>query len=260
MGKAKVGVLFVHGIGAQGATYAAKDIKALQKMLGKDAEDVVFEAFCWQPSIQPRQESLASCVKGNWWRISRKLLVCYGGDAVCYQPRHGLDSLYKRIHAGLDVALSRLARLVEPDGKLVIVAHSLGTVIVNNFIWDAQHEDSVGAASVEPSAAGKALLRRLGALFTLGSPVSIWALRYDGGGEPIELPEGCVWHNIYCPSDVIGWPVKNINHNYAKVPGLTDHRMWVGGLLSRFTPLSHLGYTGNRKVRGMIVDDIKRML
>jgi hypothetical protein len=136
----------------------------------------------------------------------------------------------------------------------------LGTVIVNNFIWDAQNEGSVGAASYDPSEPGSKFLAQLGALYTLGSPIAVWSLKYPDGGDPISLPQHCVWRNIYCPSDIIGWPVRGINDKYARVRNLTDYRMWVGGLLSRWNPMSHLGYTGNKRVRSMIVADIRRLL
>jgi hypothetical protein len=253
MSKAKVGILYVHGIGTQGHNFADRDIALIKKALGKHARDVAFSSYCWQLLIEPQERELIQKNPQVRWKFLRKLLASYGGDALCYQPRHGVDSFYKQAHAGLDDALLRLAYDMEPDGVLVIVAHSLGTIIVNNFIWDYQNSDSVGAAAYNPLSH---TLDRLRGLYTFGSPMAIWSMRYPNGGKPIQLPNDCVWRNIYSPADIIGWPIKNINNDYAKIGKLSDIRMWVGGLFSRWNPFSHLAYSRSKKIVKMIADDV----
>lgn len=257
MGKAKVGVLYVHGIGTQGQNFADRDIAMIKKMLGDDAKHVAFSSYCWQSLIEPRERELMRTNQNVRWRFLRKLLASYGGDALCYQPRHGLDSFYKSAHQGLDDALSILNHKMEHDGKLIIVAHSLGTIIVNNFIWDYQNDSSVGAATYEPE--GKAL-DRLQVLYTLGSPLAIWSMRYPDGGKPIALSNQCLWKNIYSPADIIGWPIRTINSSYMTLPGLHDFRMWVGGILTRWNPGSHLAYARSKRVVKMIADDVIRLM
>ncbi|MBS1722439.1 MAG: hypothetical protein JSS66_05470 [Armatimonadetes bacterium] len=258
MGSGKqVGVLYVHGIGAQGENFAARDIATMKRALGADAEKCAFASYCWQTLIEPQEQAVITSSKRLAWRWLRRLFASYGGDALCYQPRHGLESFYSRVHAGLDESLKNLQQALAPDGKLVIVAHSLGTVIVNNFIWDWQHEDSVGAAAYT---AETSLLTRLKVLHTQGSPLAIWALRFPDKGTPVSLSEDCVWRNVYCPSDIIGWPIKSINEAYAGMTSLTDHRIWVGGMLTRWNPMSHLRYSSSRKVNKMLANDIKAML
>jgi hypothetical protein len=257
MGDAKVGILYVHGIGTQGHNFADRDISLMKKMLGKDAEHVAFSSYCWQSLIEPRERELMEKNQRVRWRFLRKLLASYGGDALCYQPRHGLDSFYKEAHKGLDNALNILHHKMAKDGKLIIVAHSLGTIIVNNFIWDYQNEGSVGSAAYEPE--GRAL-DRLRVLYTLGSPLAIWAMRFPDGGKPIDLPNQCLWRNIYSPSDIIGWPIRTINFSYMTLPGLRDFRMWVGGILTMWNPGSHLAYARSKKVMKMIADDVWRLM
>jgi len=257
MGTAKVGILYVHGIGTQGHNFADRDIALMQKMLGEHAEHVAFSSYCWQSLIEPRERELMQKNQRVGWRFLRRLLASYGGDALCYQPRHGLDSFYKEAHRGLDNALLILHHKMAKDGKLIIVAHSLGTIIVNNFIWDYQNEGSVGAAAYEP--AGSAL-DRLSVLYTLGSPLSVWSMRFPDGGKPISLPSGCLWRNIYSPADIIGWPIRTINSAYMTLPGLRDFRMWVGGVLTRWNPGSHLAYARSKKVVKMIADDVVRIM
>lgn len=257
MGKAKVGVLYVHGVGTQGQNFADDDIAHMKKRLGVHADEVAFSSYCWQGLIEPREKALMLKNNSVRWRLLRKILASYGGDALCYQPRHGLDSFYEETHKGLDDVLSTLAFKMAPDGKLVIVCHSLGTIIVNNFIWDSQNVNSVGAAEYDPNAHA---LDRLQALYTLGSPIAIWSLRYPDGGKPIQLPENCVWRNIYCPSDIVGWPLRTINMQYCVLKGLRDYRMWVGSFTTRWNPMSHLGYMNNKKVVQMIANDIIKLL
>lgn len=257
MGTAKVGILYVHGIGTQGHNFADRDIALMKKMLGEHAEHVAFSSYCWQSLIEPKERALMKSNTRIRWKFFRRLLASYGGDALCYQPRHGLDSFYKEAHKGLDNALTILAHKMAPDGKLVIVSHSLGTIMVNNFIWDHQNDESIGAAAYEPE--GRAL-DRLSILYTLGSPLAIWAMRFEDGGKPITLPNQCLWRNIYSPADIIGWPIQVINSQYMTTPGLRDFRMWVGGILTRWNPASHLAYSRSKKVGRMIAEDVIRLI
>lgn len=257
MEKAKVGILYVHGVGTQGHNFADRDIALVRKMLGAHAEHVAFSSYCWQWLIEPRERELMNKNPQVCWRFLRRLLASYGGDALCYQPRHGLDSFYKEAHKGLDEALLLLKHKMTSDAKLVIVAHSLGTIIVNNFIWDYQNENSVGAASYEPEGH---VLDKLKVLYTLGSPLAIWSMRFPDGGTPITLPNQCIWRNIYSPSDIIGWPIRTINSAYLTMPNLRDFRMWVGSVLTRWNPASHLAYVRNKKVVKMIANDVIRLM
>ena len=248
----KVGVLFVHGVGMEGENYADDSIQKLKKLLGENTDNVAFHAYCWQPFIEPREQNLEKSTKTVFWKIARRMVVSYGGDAICYQPRHGVNTMYQDVHKGLADALQALSEKVSPDGQFIIVAHSLGTVIINNFIWDNQNAGTVGAAAAEP-------INRLKAIYTVGSPIAIWSLRYEDGGMPIKLNDGCVWRNIYSPTDVIGWPIKGINDAYGNIANLTDYRMWVGNfwkIWPRFTPMSHLEYLTDSKVLKLLADDI----
>jgi len=257
MDKAKVGILYVHGIGTQGVNFAERDIAAMSRMLGENAEQVAFSSYCWQSLIEPRERELMCKNPRLKCKLLRKLLASYGGDALCYQPRHGTDSFYKETHLELDKALLELSGKIADDGRLVIVSHSLGTIIVNNFIWDHQNSDSIGAASYSPSGT---LLDRMSFLYTLGSPLAVWSMRYPNGGKPIDLPDSCLWRNIYSPTDIIGWPIKNINKEYAALDGAHDFQMWVGGPLTFWNPASHIVYAENKKVLRMIAEDVMSLL
>lgn len=257
MGKAKVGILYVHGIGTQGHNFADRDIALMQKMLGVHAKDVAFSSYCWQSLIEPKERELMQKNQKVGWRFFRRLLASYGGDALCYQPRNGLDSFYKEAHKGLDNALLILNHKMEHNGKLIIVAHSLGTIMVNNFIWDYQNSNSVGAATYEPKCN---VLDKLSALYTLGSPLAIWSMRFPDGGKPITLPEKCNWRNIYSPVDIIGWPIRTINSAYSSTPNLCDFRIWVGGIFTKWNPAAHLNYSRSKKVLKMIAGDAIRIM
>lgn len=252
-----MGILYVHGIGTQGINFADRDIALMKKALGEHAEHVAFSSYCWQSLIEPRERELMQKHPRVRWRFLRKLLASYGGDAICYQPRHGLDSFYREAHRGFDEALAILSHKMAKDGKLVIVAHSLGTIITNNFIWDYQNNNSVGAAAYEPN--GHAL-DRLSVIYTLGSPLAIWSMRFPDGGAPITLPDKCLWRNIYSPADIIGWPIRTINPAYLWMPGLKDFRMWVGGIFTRWNPGSHLAYSRSKKIVKMIASDVIRII
>jgi hypothetical protein len=185
------------------------------------------------------------------------------GDAVAYQltsQQTGKEGrvVYDKIHQRIDMALHSLAKRAGPDAPLCVIAHSLGTVIASDHIWDCQH------SSPRRSQGNSTSLERcetLAFFYTLGSPIALWTLRFASGGEPIAFPSRGLatrypelrpaWVNFYDRDDVIGYPLRGLNDKYREVV-TEDRAVAVGPRLVRNTPVAHPWYWNDSSVMGPI--------
>ena len=255
----KIAVAIVHGIGNQDKTYADKFINQLrqtyQKISGMD--NLVFESVCWQEEIEPIENTLYEKTTDLGWSAIRKFLIGYAGDALCYQSAPN-DSygFYDQVHEAVDRGLIRLFDKVEIDTPLCIVSHSLGTIVASNFIWDCQNKSK---RCFKASSQASDMINRLELLYTMGSPLAIWSMRFLNGGEPISIPDCSLWYNLYSKNDVISSPIKLINQQYECMPNLFDVKVNVGGVLCNWNPASHLFYWDSLNVIRHIANNLKKV-
>jgi hypothetical protein len=256
--KMKIGIAIVHGIGRQDKSYADNFIKLIQEQYKKSAgkADLVFESICWQEEIEPLEHTLFEKIKNLGWKLLRSFFVGYGGDALCYQPSEVKENgFYTKVHKSVDKGLQNLAKSLDANSPICIISHSLGTVVVSNFIWDIQHNSSYYSASPEV----QNLIKRLSLLYTMGSPLAIWSLRFPDGGEPIKLDESANWFNLYAHNDIISSPIKLINQQYNHMSNLYDFKFNVGGVLFGWNPLSHNSYWDSRHVIKHITNNLLKI-
>ena len=229
-------VIFIHGVGDQQAGYSLVCERAIRDQLADylssgEQANVSYREVLWAPETSVNQARLWSKVssKHDLDMVKlRKFFVGFAGDAVAYQRTAEGKPVYDAIHAKVRIQID--AAISEADGEDVeftFLAHSLGSVIISNFLWDErQHFKATN-------------------LFTVGSPIALWLLRYgdiSNSRDPVEVarPEG-VWVNILDDEDVIAYPLREINSSY-KAAVDKDYMTEIGGILSSGTPLSHVGY------------------
>lgn len=274
-----IAIAFIHGIGRTEPGYSA----AMQGILTRrfasriraDATDVrsqlVFEEVNWSAALQHREDRLwRTLVPAGPMRYGRlrRFLVDFAADAIAYQPAPSDRTAYDAIHRHVAASLGRLAERAGPRAPLCVIAHSLGTVIASNYLYDLMKpHDSFMCPSVRALIQGTPLERgeTLARLFTLGSPIALWSLRYPRFGEPIRFPTPALarhhpgleaaWINLYDPDDVIGYPLRPLNAGY-RAAVTEDRPIDVGSLLTRLNPLSHVGYWDNGRVAEAIADSL----
>lgn len=184
------------------------------------------------------------------WATLRWAVTYFLGDVIAYQTAEGSDVNYDAIHARIDDALANLARRA-PDAPLCVIAHSLGTVIASDHFYDLQKQTHRKANST-------ALERgeTLTWLYTLGSPLALWMVRYPQFDAPVTLPgrtgsaaakRAAEWVNFYDPDDIVAYPLRDLNDQYRKAVD-ADQAVHVGPPLFGRTPVSHVGYLNSRKV------------
>ncbi len=249
----KLSVLLVHGIGTPDSAWAdelAQRLRAatrdeVARLVGRGAAPSVDELLAigsvhWDTVLEERQQLLCAILdagesplktepswwytlvhgwdylKRSWKRLEHTFIAEYVADVIGY-----LDvGAHKEIHQAVTRTLEALpAQVGDATGQgklpLTIIAHSLGTVISSDYVWDhaklrqAQHQRGFHERW------------RLDNLFTVGSPMALFSLKY-GGPEAFKQPISVEskrgrWVNIYDRDDPIGMPLKPLNDAYARV-------------------------------------------
>ncbi|MCD2193043.1 hypothetical protein LQ327_06520 [Actinomycetospora endophytica] len=206
----------------------------------------------------------------------RWLIVHYLGDAITYQAGAVDRRHYDEVHRVLGEALHDLAVDAGPTAPLCVVAHSLGTVVVSDFFYDLQVAGGLydsRSAGVPPSVA--AVLddtpaergETLAWLYTLGSPLALWAQRHPDFGMPITVPHpalaglhpraGGEWINVWDPDDVIASPLRPLNDHYDKAVA-EDRKVQVAPWWLGWSPLAHPFYWNDRRVMTPIATSLAR--
>ncbi len=276
----KIAVGFVHGAGTQHPDFYQGMLAALEGRLAEvcPGVELVAEGIYWADITDNLQKKLQEkLVPYNlrWDNIidARGFMISFVGDAIAYQPLPKEDDpapnqyIYVDIHERFAHKLKSLANQAGPDAPLCLISHSLGTIITSNFLYDLQCGKTpprirgIIDQSSTPLENGETLTH----LYTMGSPIALWTLRYNDFGKPISVPapnlrdqEIGEWVNFYDKDDVVAYPIKNLSELYAEAVK-DDIAVRNPGLLSG-TPLgSHGGYYQSDEVIERIVQSLAEM-
>jgi len=249
----KIGVLMVHGMGETQDDYAHDSIQELRNRLsgrGFDRDDVAWEAVYWAPVLSPRENQLWVDLSTendlNWVKLRKFFINGFGNTTAYQQIQDRRNDVYGRIHYLVHQALLSLReKLGGKDRPLVVMAHSLGSVIVSDYIWDRQQGKDVeryGGTSFER-------METLAGLVTMGTSIPLFTLAHDPvaciqfppAGLPQQLRRRAKWLNFYDSDDVLSWPLKPLTMNYSETVS-EDIEVSVGNLLAAWNPANHAGY------------------
>jgi len=249
----KVGVLFIHGMGSTLDDFAHDAIQELRNRIsgrGLNRDDVAWESVFWAPVLSTRETQLWVDLSAendlNWAKL-RKFFINGFGNATAYQSvRDRRNDVYGKIHAAVHDSLKELrAKLGGEDKPLVVIAHSLGSVIISNYIWDRQKgrdADRFGETPFER-------METLAGLVTLGSNIPLFTLahnpvacvKFPPAGLPENLRKRAKWLNFYDSDDVLAWPLKPLSMGYADTV-TEDIEVSVGNILTAWNPANHAAY------------------
>ena len=280
MGK-KIAVAVIHGIGKQTADFVNRFREKLFRELDRHChEDIILRGVLWSYPLQERQMilwermlagGLASKGRLAVFMPVRRFMIDYIADTLAYQPTGSYRNTYEQIHASFAKTIKTLGQEAGEDAPLCVVAHSLGSVIASNYIYDLQTHptrpiipesvlEHIDATPIEKG-------ETLALFYTLGSPIALWSLRYKDFGQPIAFPHENLdmhyphlhheWVNMYDQQDVIGFPLETLNEKYAQI--VRDKEVNVGNLAEFWNPLSHLAYWDADDVVPQIARSIERI-
>ena len=247
---ARAGVLIIHGMGDPEPSFAEGLVRRLRQRLGEAADDVAFEACYWAPIVQGKQDE-------TWHRMLRsgrmdlkavrRWVMSALGDPATYLSgffRAGQPA-YGDIHECVRSTLARISDALggRQDVPLVVIAHSLGSVIVSNYIWDEQQgEPAIGRTPFER-------MESLTGLVTYGSTIPLFlppgrlavCIRFPPPMLPASQAAVATWKNIYDPDDILGYPLADIWDD-TQGTRIVDIDINVGIWPASETPFSHTFY------------------
>lgn len=222
---------------------------------------LVFAPVHWAPVLHGAQQELARRVQSahdlDWDRL-RSAIISFLGDGIAYEPTSHNRAVYDAIHGVMAQALHTAAVEAAADAPLCVIAHSLGSVVASNYLYDLSKPELV-SDEVRMHMADSPLERgeTFTHFFSLGSPLALWALHHGDFGCPLEVPSKALaahhphltggWLNFFDRDDVIAHPLRQLNEAYAGAV-TEDVEVNAGSLFERTTPLSHNGYATDPEV------------
>lgn len=232
----KQGWIFIHGIGyVTSEGYSSK----YQDYIKQIFPEAIMEELHWEHFIKDNEQYVYErCGSNLGYKLLRKLAFIAGDDAILY---HFGSSVYNNIHK----ELSDLVQTMVNQGvdQLYLVGHSLGSVIIANFLWDAIQDSGPSELFSLDFDQKDYLKQNLCGVGYIASPISLWSAKFKEGGRCTDynmfqsLKSAC---NIYSKYDVIAWPQRCINKTFSDQVKLVDMKLNYGPLWWRFTPLSHV--------------------
>lgn len=257
----KLAVAVIHGIGSQGETKPPKTDQLVfsrelrdrtARELGQSQFDanVAWREIFWSDILQERQNAyLAGIKRRTRGDKMRSFILCNLADASAYRKTGDPnDTTYEDIHARVKETIKDLEGDVEPHSPLIVLAHSLGGHIMSNYIYDA-----VKTPALTPTRFQQ--LKTMGGFVTFGCniplftfayrPNKVFPIKFPGTDLPADKRFLPWWLNFYDKDDVLGYPLKDIGPNYARLIDRNELRetaINAGGALSFWNPLSHNGY------------------
>jgi hypothetical protein len=272
-------IAFIHGIGRTAPGYSAWMERALTRRFARlvapgarsSSPQLLFEEVNWSAALQSREDRLWQRLLPDGpmrYKSLRRFMVDFAADAIAYQPAPSDRTAYDAVHRVVAGRLARLAERAGPRAPLCVIAHSLGTVIASNYLYDLmKREHSFMGPSVSAILSGTPLEggETFALFYSMGSPIALWSLRFPRFGEPIRFPRADLsrhhptlepaWINVYDPDDVIGYPLQALNASY-RAAVTEDRPVDVGSIFTRWNPLSHVGYWNNGKVADGIAESL----
>ena len=260
-----IAVAIVHGTGRKEPDFADEMIDILHEKFPahlstdeKNNANLVIEPVYWADLTRKREDEIWEKVKksGPMDNLNiRRFIFNVTGDTLAYQPSEGRRELYVGVHDRMADAFEKLVDKAGPKAPLCIFAHSMGTIVAHNFLYDMQNEEE--GTYQGPNRAETPLERSdtLSLFVTCGSPLAIWRLRFGDDYKAIRFPGDEVeelypnlkpkWLNVYDQDDVLGYPITELTEDYKQLAAdgyLEDQPRDVGAFWKSWNPLSHKGY------------------
>lgn len=154
--------------------------------------------------------------------------------------------------------LAALSARAGSSTPLLVAAHSLGSVIFCDHVWDEQKRRGPGRDALTRC-------ETLAGFITFGSNIPLFTLGLEQvtsfAFPPPKLPKAlkgvAQWNNYFDRDDVLGYPLREISPSYASAV-TADLELSVGGFLEQWNPAAHTAYWDDsgfvRLVARQIVD------
>ena len=262
-----IGLLVIHGMGDQPEHFADELFAGIRRHLDHDADLVAYESCLWADVLQHHQDQVWQRLRRSGamsWPNWRTWLLSSFGDPPAYLSGYFKSGrqAYGIIHGRVREALTRLETQFNPRNSrpLVVLAHSLGSVIITNYIWDEQKSPTPGSTPFERT-------ETLTKLVTYGSNIPLFlppvrpieCIQFPWPSLPEHIRPLARWLNVYAPSDLLGYPLSGLwDNSHGTI--VDDHAFPVGPWPLSRTPLSHTRYDSDDGFLSMVAAEIRSLV
>jgi hypothetical protein len=207
-------IAFVHGNWEQPSRCYKEFNKCLKQAYEKEVQktgalrptdlNFVWEEVHWADVTQPEKQEMRD--KAGVTSTMRRFAIGSIGDVIAYTKLSYPDNKYEVIQKRFKDTLAKLGQRAFENGdteaSLTVIAHSLGTVISSDGIYDMCNSKSLPGITVDR-------------FISMGSPIALYGLRYglDKFMKPIR-PK--MWINFWYSQDLIAFPLKSLNEAYSE--------------------------------------------
>lgn len=253
-------VLYIHGINVDKPGYSDPLHKNLTSYLWHKGfwNHLVQAEVFWGDMFSPAAAHLLDLMRARklGWQSVRRFSLDTVAQALGYEDVPGIGA-YERVHERVAAALHMGAQRSGKRTKVVVVAHSLGSIVASNYVWDVQHHKGIFKRRTWDEAQ---TLEHLRGIITMGSPLALYNSRFSGFGTPIKAGSKDIpWWNVIEHADPLAWPLKGLNDTYDAEVGqdVIIRPPWWN--LTKRTPLIHGGYWTSKRVAATIGDMILKV-
>lgn len=262
----KLGIFIIHGMGETKPDFHEKMVEEFKDRVGSQATQLEFQSCYWQDLLQRREDALWECLNKESMDMKklRRWIINALGDPVAYLG--GERQFYFQIHEIIRDSLGNLLQKLANDvnSPLLVLAHSLGSVMMSNYIWDEQHPEngrSTGRNKFEQ-------MKTLTTLVTFGSNIPVFTLGFD----PVEcitfpppelndkLKTVARWMNFFDPDDVLGYPLDEVWDERNGTDKIEDIAINAGVWPLSESPFSHTQYWTDNDLTKPVAQQIKQIL
>ena len=289
-------LLTIHGMGCTGQYYYRDIEYSLMRRLDTLWNDLYFGSIYYQDLLQINQDRVWSLMRQRlrcspWNRVRRFFLFGFADAPGLFADPPGLEtqkarnsSPYFKAQVRIAEAMWRAFDALADEGRLVVIAQSLGGQVFSNYLWDAQkwfkgeHLPKEGIWTNPQhfacEIAGKGSLterevdfiggRTLRCLYTTGCNIPLFVSAHPEIA-PIDKPcSDFEWHNYYDKDDVLGWPLGELSRKYGEL--VQDHEINSTGscaasrLFKSWNPLCHSEYWNDDDVLNPLAARLRKLL
>jgi hypothetical protein len=258
-----IAVITIHGMGDTNPNYYKELEGKLRKYVGKSLWDdqVHLESIFYQDLMQGNQEDYWNKIDDEYslkWDFLRKFMLFSFSDAASIEHSLRNDKkLYINVHKEIANAFDNSFEILgKKDKPVILIAHSLGCEQISNYIWDAQlnqrfFDSDLGTLEQKKFRRLESCLK----LYTTGCNIPIFRAGLENPKLFSRPNNNFTWKNYFDSHDVLAYPIKDMSEAY-NVEWIKDHKVDVGGLLTKWNPTCHGYYWTDKDVLKPIANDI----
>ena len=267
----KVALIVVHGMGDRDKKYYLKFEERIKDEIDEIWEDVIFRPIYYQDILQASQEKIFNEMRPHIdWKKPRKFLLYSFSDAASLEHKKDIEgSPYTKTQEIIRGELLKIYESCDDSIPVVMFAHSLGSQVISNYIWDAQQEQAnYGVwqnSTADPNDPVDCFLRlqSLVRFYTTGCNIPIFVAGHKEIVAIDKPHKEFKWYNFFDEDDILGWPLRPLSTSYDDL--VTDISVDVGGGIFGFTlkswnPLSHGEYWADSVIIGHIAEELRNIV